>query len=106
MSFNELSSALFDVCLNAFGEVIQYLPQSREPFELTVVFIKEYQLIQENEFDSVVSSTAPVVEVATKDFKETPVLGERVYIRGQHYRIVEVQPNGVGQMKLILKRQE
>lgn len=82
------------------------MPKEGEPFRLVGIFVKDYQLLQEGQFDSVLSTSAPALEVSTKNLKGRPQVGDRIKVRNESYRITELQPNGEGQIKLILKKGE
>lgn len=104
MSFDELSNSLFTACLNVFGEFVHYMPKDGQAFSIQGIFIKDYQLIKEGQFESVISTTTPAVEVAQSEMKCIPKALDHLSIRGQTYKVAEVQPNNEGQIKLILKK--
>ena len=109
MSFQEYSEILFDACSSCLGEVATYLQKGGAAFEVSGVFTKEYMLIQEGSFDSSVSSADPVFEVSSRDITSrgcSPKVGDRITVRSEFYRIVEIKPNCEGQIKLTLKKGE
>jgi len=104
LSFHPYSELLFDACASCLGEKAEFCQKEGQSFLLSGVFTKEYQLIREGSIDTVVSSSAPVFEVSSKACPAK--VGDRLKIRGELYRVVEIQPNGEGQTKLVLKKGE
>ncbi len=106
MSFKDLSESLFDACLSAFGEEVEYRSKSGEAATIQGVFIREYLSLEQGTFDAAVSSAKSALEIKANVLPVSPALGDSLSVRGETYHVVEVQPNSEGQIKLILKRKK
>jgi hypothetical protein len=104
VSFAKLADLVFHSCGKAFGESIIYRPKDGPTASIQGIFTKDYLRVQEGSMDSSVSTTAPMVEISESDLNFKPVQGDQLQIRNENYRVVEMQPNGQGQVKLLLKR--
>lgn len=54
--------------------------------------------------DAPVSSIRPVLTVRAADLPESPQEGDGVEVAGESFRVVDVQPDGFGMLKLVLQR--
>lgn len=103
MEWGTMADAIIKAGIRTFGESVVYTPQLRSPREIRAIFNAAFQEV-DPQIGVGIGSVAPVIDVRLADLGETPSPGDRVCIRGDHYRVVETQPDGQGATRLILQK--
>lgn len=103
MEWGTMADAIIRAGIRTFGETVVYTPQLKAPREIRAIFNAEFQGVDPN-IGVGIGSVAPVIDVRLADISETPSPGDRVCIRGDHYRVVEMQPDGQGAARLLLQK--
>lgn len=86
-----------------FGQTVAYTPPSGgDPVSASGVWWKAHQTV-ETDGESNFSSTAPTLGIRLSEWPVAPIQYGQVEVDGQSYKIEEVQPDGEGGAKLILK---
>lgn len=92
-------------CIATYGEAVVYTPQGHAAFGLSGVFDSAHSTIDFTE-GAPVSTMTPVLGVRLADFPPSiaPLQGDGpVLCRGVAYLVADVEPDGHGGAKLILK---
>lgn len=103
MSWLEQTGAVLDSCMGAFGEDIEYTPSGGSPVSTVGIFDNEYQAIDPNT-GAIVTSTGPILGVKNENLPQAPREEDTVAVRGQQYRVIQVQTDGQGGSKLLLHK--
>ncbi|MCP4352294.1 MAG: hypothetical protein GY795_43100 [Desulfobacterales bacterium] len=92
-------------CLKTFGQIALYKPQGRDAFNINGIFDAAHTVIESDGLAEY-STTRPMFDVSLADFPATvePVQGDLIEISGANYKVVDIQPDGVGMVKLLLNR--
>ena len=105
MSFQEISESLFNSCIGTFGEEVIIHQKRGNLLKIQGIFAFEYQLVQQLGTNTGVSAGESLLEIPSSEFKSPLTTQDKVTVRGQTYKIVEIKPNHEGQVKLILRKQ-
>ena len=106
MSFKGPSQLLFYSCLRPFGEEVLYISQEHGEKRVSGIFFQSYTLVKESGFDSEVSSSQPVFELQEADLGFKPKVQDQIKRGKVGYKLINIEPNYQGQIRLILKRIE
>ncbi|MCX8016451.1 MAG: hypothetical protein N2690_00915 [Rhodocyclaceae bacterium] len=87
--------------LAAFGQPAR-LTIDGQAFDLRAIFVAAHELV-EIMGDAPVSTTRPVLSVLASSLPVQPAEGDEAEVAGRRYRIVDVRPDGLGMVKLILQ---
>lgn len=87
----------------AFGEDIEYTPSGESSVSAIAVFDNQYQAV-DPDTGAIVTSTGPVIGVKDADLPRAPLEEDEVSVRGQSYRVIQVQKDGHGGSKLLLHK--
>jgi hypothetical protein len=104
MSFRASSKLLFRSCQSVFGETATYHSKEKGELEVRGILSQPYTLVKEAGFDSEISTSQTVFEIQESDLGVKPALQDRMKLGDYWYKIVNLEPNQEGQIKLILKR--
>lgn len=88
-----------------FGDELIYHPAGRAPFSACGLFTAAHAEISRGGFGPGVSGMAPVLTVPPDFvFGVTPQPGDGVSVRGEKWRVADIQRDGSGMARLILER--
>lgn len=91
--------------LAAFGEALIYRPAGRAAFETCGIFTAAHAEVARGGFGPGVSGAAPILTLPPDDaFPVAPSPGDLVTLRGDDWRVADVQRDGAGMARLILER--
>lgn len=107
MAWNDAADDVLAACMDVFGDA--HSVDFAAPVVVKSafgtgrgVFDAAHELVDTGgEFP--VSTTAPVLGIRLSEFTVVPEMGNEVVIDGANYRIDDVQPDGQGGAKLMLK---
>jgi hypothetical protein len=90
--------------MREFGEVVIYTSGDGIQSELRGVFKEEHVLVDLDGASAGMSSVGPVLLIKLDDWPEPPDQTGRLEIRERHFLVDDVQDDGQGGSKLLLKR--
>lgn len=103
--WKELTHKLTDTCINAFSEEVEVhhsgTPETID--KVRGVYDATYQQV-DLQTGAVISSNAPMVEIAISSLSKTIKTTAKIKARGVLYRIKELQPDDSGAVKILLAR--
>lgn len=103
MPFSDAIKQAQRVVGDTFGEMVSYLADGEgAAVSVPGVFSFAHVALKSSVANLEVSSEYPVLCVDLSDLPAAPRRGDVLTIRGDNYRIVESQPDGYGNTKLIL----
>ena len=110
MTFKQdLTNDLTDVFFNKveFAEdatTVTYHPASGSPYEVAVIFDREFESVDPNTEQAVIS-TQPVARINENDLVAEVKKGDKITVRGQKYLIIKPETDGVGTIFLFLNKE-
>lgn len=103
--FNEMIDSAMNCCIDVFGEKIQYFPRnSQSEYEMEAIFEESYTSVDTGG-EVPVETRQPVLCVRNSEFSRLGIKARQddiVIINGKTYRVVETQPDGWSETRLIL----
>lgn len=84
-----------------FGVAVTYTPQGQAAQSITAIFDNAHEAV-EVQAGVPVSSTRPVLNVRLSDLSVTPRIGDTVVVGGTTYEVMDYQPTGNGDARLLL----
>ena len=105
---DDLESDIDEVFLNAseFAEVITITPTASGPaFNTNAIFDREHQEVDPDTSIPVISEN-PLVRIQESDLPSPIEKGDEVTARSIVFKIYDVQPDGVGTVKLFLHKKD
>jgi len=96
MAFADSVGRLDEACLRAFGREVTYTPQAGPPFAL--IGILDTGARQEN----AAPGTYALLFVRAAAFAEPPVRGDEVTVGNAIYKVVDLEADAEGGLRLIL----
>ena len=105
MAWDEARAKAQRKVVDYFGRSIVFLPfGDATEYEIDkAVFDETYQAI-DPDTGAIIQSTQPMLHVKLDDLPSTPASGDRVRVRGDVYRIVRYEPDGLGLASLYLHK--
>ncbi|MGQ9686627.1 MAG: head-tail joining protein [Thiobacillaceae bacterium] len=98
MAFTDSVSRMDEACLRVFGREIIYLPETGGAYGLTVI-------LEEGRRSEEASPGVYAVAFASlADFSAPPVRGDHLTATGATYRVVDVDVDGEGGVRLTLHK--
>jgi hypothetical protein len=97
------AASVLDSCMDAFAEEIEYTPSGGSPVTTIGIFDNQYQAV-DPETGAIITSTEPMLGVKDANLPRAPIAKDEVSVRGQDYRVIEVQKDGHGGSKLLLHK--
>jgi len=82
------------------GEATTYTPAGNAPESITGIFEGAHV---ELDLSNAVQSTYPALSVHLTDLAVSPSVGDAITVRGVGYTIAEIQPDGQGDVMLVLE---
>lgn len=99
----DFDSTLLAASQTAFGEPVTYTAAGGAPLALTGVFLAAYKDVTFSE-GAAVTTVRPVLDMRLSAFGAiAPAQGDRVTVRGAVYNVADLQPDGIGGVRLILQ---
>jgi len=92
-------------CRDTFGVQVLYIPSQADSFSFTAVFDAAHEAVDMDASGVAFSTVQPVLSVRLADLQVAPTQGDRVKINCGKYQVVDVQTDGHGGARLILRRQ-
>ncbi len=83
------------------GESAHFTPLVGAPLDVRVLFNSAHEEIT-LEDGVAVSSVRPVAQAHMLDFPQRPSQGDGIQVRGVDYTVIDVRPDGEGDVQLIL----
>ena len=104
-SFKERANRALGIITKALGEEIEYRPRNRPGvrYKMNAVFDNNYEVV-DPETNQVISSNAPRVGVRYSDLIDPPEKDDRVYIKGELFKVYDSQEDGQGGTVLYLHK--
>ena len=95
--FTSLESDLDEVFFNneEFADDAQYIYNPYGPFNIPVIFDREYVEVNPG-VGAGVQMTSPTIMAQASKFRYMPNKNDRVVIRGERFRVMTAEPDGVG----------
>lgn len=104
MGFHELyKNGVLAACQRVFGEPITWKPKAGGEYPTTGIFNEIYQSV-DPDTGAIVQSYRPNLGVRLQDIPAEPVAGDKVVVRSVTYRVQECQPDGEGNLHLLLHK--
>ncbi|MBF0141095.1 MAG: hypothetical protein HQL74_12555 [Magnetococcales bacterium] len=109
--WDDALSGLHDACVDTFGVPSVYTPSLDRidlggvPVDINGIFDEssvDYRLDDQLHLDAVLPR--PVFDLKISDLGFNPMADDSITIGGKNFRVLEVQPDGKGMAKLLLKR--
>ena len=101
MSWLTIPELILGNCLNVFGEAVVYTPSGLSSVSITGIFDNLYEVIDPNT-GAIITATQPILGLRNSDLAQLPRQDDTLNVRGQDYRVKEVQVDGQGGSKLFL----
>ncbi|MGX0875926.1 hypothetical protein ACSSV4_000598 [Roseovarius sp. MBR-154] len=86
-----------------FGDLAQYTPQGGALIEVPGIFTAAHARVLDGAGPGV-SSVSPVFAIFEDALPESPAQGDTLDLRGQSWRVADLEPDGTGMVRLILER--
>jgi hypothetical protein len=86
-----------------FGETVVFTPDGGSPQTVTGIFDAEFTY-QEMIGETVVETSRPRMILRASDITGTPARADAINVRSLNYTIVEVHPDGQGDLEMILEK--
>lgn len=101
---DDMESDLKDVFFNTedFAIGALYFPASGVSYPIQVIFDAAYESVN-MEGTIPVATTTPMLRVRESALLAPPAPGDKVFVKGVWYEVLEPQPDGLGVMKLRLQ---
>ena len=93
MMENDLNDTFFN--LTEFSETAQYIYNTGATFYVPVIFDREYMGVNPG-IGADVQMTSPMAQAQASDFRLKPDKGDKIIIRGERFRIMTAEDDGVG----------
>ena len=103
MGWTDLTTRIQEAGQTIFGETVTYTPTSGTPETVTGIFDAEHHF-QEVIGETVIETSRPRLVVRSASLSTDPVRTNTVAVRGVTYTVLEVQPDGQGDIELILEK--
>jgi hypothetical protein len=103
--FEQYISAMVAPLKATFAQQVVIEIEDQAPFICRGIFTAANQTLTLSQSGVPVSSTQPVLEVFLSDLVQEPDEGDKVVITGQRYTIIDVDPDGLGFLKLMLHKE-
>lgn len=103
--FEQYISAMVAPLKATFAQQVVIEIEDQAPFICRGIFTAANQTLTLSQSGVPVSSTQPVLEVFLSDLVQEPDEGDKVVIAGQRYTIIDVDPDGLGFLKLMLHKE-
>ena len=103
MGWLDIATRIQTAGQTVFGETVTFTPNGGTPATVTGVFDAEHAY-QELIGEALIETTRPIVVVRSAAFSPTPVRGDAISVRSTNYKVIEIQPDGQGDLSLILEK--
>ncbi len=96
MAFADSVARVDEACLRAFGREVTYTPQAGEPFVLTGILDTGARP------ENAAPGTYALLFVRAAAFAEPPARGDEVTVGGSVYKVVDLEADAQGGLRLVL----
>ena len=103
MGWTDLTTRIQQAGQTTFGETVTFTPTSGTPEAVTGIFDAEHHF-QEVMGEKLIETSRPRLVVRSAALSADPVRTNTVAVRGVTYTVLEVQPDGQGDIELILEK--
>ena len=103
MGWLDLTARVQTAGQTVFGEVVTFTPTGGSAETVTGVFDAEHAF-QELMGDATIETLRPVVIFRTASLSQTPVRGDSISVRSTDYTVIEIQPDGHGDIVVVLEK--
>ena len=98
MGWLEMAAKIQTAGQTVFGESVTFTPSSTStPETVTGIFDAE-AVVQEPVGDVMIETTKPMVTLKIASLSGSPVRGDTIAIRSINYKVLELQPDGHGDL--------
>lgn len=88
----------------AFGEAVTYTPAGGSALALTGIFLAAFKDVTFDRDGAPLTTVNPVLDMRLSVFGDiVPAQGDQVVVRGNTYNVSDVQPDGIGGVRFVLK---
>lgn len=91
-------------CMEHFGQTVTFTPAVGDAVEVTAIFMDGYTRVVEQPDGLSVVSTDPTIGCRAADFDTEPAADDAFTVSGTEYRVVEVNPDGLGHLLIQLMK--
>ncbi len=102
MAWLDLAERIQTAGQSVFGEAVTFTPAGESPETVTGIFDAEH-VYQELLGDTMIETTKPTMVVRNAALSQTPVRGDAITVRSVAYVVIEIHPDGQGDLALILE---
>ena len=102
MAWTEIAARIQTAGQSVFGETVTFTPSGGNPEIVTGIFSAEH-IYQELVGDTVVETTKPTVIVRSAALSQTPVRRDSISVRAIGFTVIEIMPDGQGDLALVLE---
>ena len=103
MGWLDLTARVQQAGQSVFGESVTYTPSGEVAETVTGVFDAEHAF-QEILGDATIETARPVVTLRISDLTKSPVRGDAISVRSTAYTVIELQPDGHGDVVVVLEK--
>lgn len=103
MGWLDIATRIQTAGQSVFGEAVTLTPTGGSPSAVTGIFDAEHQY-QELIGEALIETTRPVLVVRSAALSQAPVRGDAITVRSTNYKVIEIQPDGQGDLELILEK--
>ena len=104
-NFLDLADGIITNAVSSFGETVSYLPKSGGRHQLEGIFDNTFEQV-DPDTEQVVATNQPILGLRNADLKFEIKKGDRVIVRGQKYRVVDSQEDGIAAVSVLLHKVE
>jgi len=104
-SWTDLVDGILRETGKVFGETIRFIPSSGASFDVVAVYDTRYTVESFDGMSTNVQTMTHRLGVRLKEFSISPEEGDRIILREEGFRVIEVQPDGQGGAVLIVQRE-
>jgi len=99
--FTKLADGVMKTAVGVFGETVTYVPKSGASFSPNGVFDEMFEQV-DPDTERVVASQQPNIGFRKADLPNDPEQGDQIIIRGQTYRVIDSQEDGIAGLRCML----
>ena len=103
MGWLDIATRIQTAGQTVFGEAVTFTPTAGSAETVTGIFDAEHAY-QELIGEAVIETTRPAVIVRVAALSQEPVREDSISVRSTTYKVIEIQPDGQGDLELILEK--
>jgi hypothetical protein len=103
MGWTEMAGRIHYAGQKVFGETVVFTPDGGDPQTVTGIFDSEFTY-QEMIGETVVETSRPRMILRATDITGTPARADAINVRSTDYSIVEIHPDGQGDLEMLLEK--